>query len=106
MFLVYCVFCCKSLNGPTRAHTHTHTLTLARKGHTHIASIVVIPSPPLIPAQNGRTPRDVAVEYGKEEVVALIDREVYLRKQEELREVSTKVTSEWGAILKAKVASK
>ncbi len=55
--------------------------------------------------QNGRTPRDLALEYDKPEIVALIDAEVHLRSMDELASVTHKVSLEWNAIVKSKVAS-
>lgn len=55
---------------------------------------------------NGRTAKDVAVEYDFPELAAMIDAEDKRRKDLDMREVTVKMTSEWGKVLGAKLAEK
>ena len=55
--------------------------------------------------QNGRTPRDLALAFDRPEIVELIDRELHVRRTDEMRDVTVKASVEWKHILKAKFAA-
>lgn len=55
---------------------------------------------------NGRTAREVAVEYDWPDLAAMIEAEDRRRKAVEMRDVCVKMTSEWGMVLGAKLKDK
>ena len=56
--------------------------------------------------QNGRTAKEVALEYDFPEIAAMIEAEDRRRKAVEMSEVAHKMTSEWGAVLGVKLREK